>query len=391
MARISPTPKFRALDSNGDPLAGGKLYTYEAGTTTPKTTYTDNSEGTANANPVILDSDGYANVWLGAGSYKFVLDDANDVNIYTVDNIEGDAATSTSYAISTTTNIDSTYENGLLLCTSSPTLNLLEAAAAGDGFSFKVKNIGSGTVTIDPSASETIDGSATLTLSANQSALIVTDGSSWYSFYKISGDLTVTSLTASTVTASDFNAADLAGGEIRSQNDTLVATFGASNAAVFDPVGLKVNGSTVTIDNILDEDDMASDSATALATQQSIKQFTENRGFGAYTTPTSYSINTIYQWTGDNGILCIVYRATTGAQGVNIFKAKVGATSTPSDVVSASYLYGHASTYTTDGQIISVFMPLKTNDYFEVERTVIGATASLSVDSVKFFPINKAT
>jgi len=28
------------FDNNGTPLSGGKLYAYEAGTTTPKTTYT---------------------------------------------------------------------------------------------------------------------------------------------------------------------------------------------------------------------------------------------------------------------------------------------------------------------------------------------------------------
>lgn len=183
MARISPTPKFRAFDSNGDPLSGGKLYTYEAGTTTPKTTFTDANEGTPNANPIILDSDGYADLWLGAGSYKFVLDDANDVTIYTVDNIEGDAATVTTYTISTTTNIDATYANGVILASSSPTLNLLAASSAGDGFYIDVKNTGSGVVTIDPNASETIDGAATLTINAGYSARIYCNSTAWFALF----------------------------------------------------------------------------------------------------------------------------------------------------------------------------------------------------------------
>jgi len=88
MANLVPFPKFRAFDSNGDPLAGGKLYTYEAGTSTPLATYTDSSGGTANANPVVLNANGEANVWLPAGvSYKYVLKNSADVTQWTVDNI----------------------------------------------------------------------------------------------------------------------------------------------------------------------------------------------------------------------------------------------------------------------------------------------------------------
>ncbi len=52
------------LDDNGDPLAGGKLYSYEAGTSTPLATYTDVTGSVANSNPVILDSGGRASVWI---------------------------------------------------------------------------------------------------------------------------------------------------------------------------------------------------------------------------------------------------------------------------------------------------------------------------------------
>jgi microcystin-dependent protein len=87
MATLLPVPKARFFDASGAPLAGGKAYFYEAGTTTPKATYTDYSGTVPNANPVILDSQGYANIWLGTSLYKIVLTDANDVQIYTVDNI----------------------------------------------------------------------------------------------------------------------------------------------------------------------------------------------------------------------------------------------------------------------------------------------------------------
>lgn len=88
MATLTPQPKTQFFDINGDPLVGGKLYSYLAGTTTPTPTYTDAGQGTANANPIILDSRGEANVWLGTGvNYKLKLTTAADVDIWTVDNI----------------------------------------------------------------------------------------------------------------------------------------------------------------------------------------------------------------------------------------------------------------------------------------------------------------
>ena len=89
MAIISPVPFLQFIDANGNPLSGGKLYTYVAGTTTPLATYTTYAGTVSNANPVILDSAGRASVWLASGTYKFVLKDSNDVLSYTTDNIAG--------------------------------------------------------------------------------------------------------------------------------------------------------------------------------------------------------------------------------------------------------------------------------------------------------------
>lgn len=83
---------WQFFDNNGDPLSGGLLYTYDAGTTTPRATYTSSSGGTANANPIVLDSAGRTpqEVWLTNGVlYKFVLKTSADVLIGTYDNISG--------------------------------------------------------------------------------------------------------------------------------------------------------------------------------------------------------------------------------------------------------------------------------------------------------------
>jgi microcystin-dependent protein len=87
MAVVTPTAKAQFIDAAGVPLAGGFLYTYEAGTTTPQATYTDSTAATANSNPIVLDSRGEANIWLSSADYKFKLTDANGTEIWTVDNI----------------------------------------------------------------------------------------------------------------------------------------------------------------------------------------------------------------------------------------------------------------------------------------------------------------
>ena len=86
-AMLPPVPKVQFFTASGEPLVGGKLYTYAAGTTSPLATYTSATGNTAYANPVILDSRGEADVWLGPSLYKWVLYDANDVLIWSVDGI----------------------------------------------------------------------------------------------------------------------------------------------------------------------------------------------------------------------------------------------------------------------------------------------------------------
>jgi len=86
MASLSPTPKLQFFGTDGLPLVGGKLYTYAAGTTTPLATYVDHTGTTTNTNPVILDSNGQANVWLPeTTSFKYILKTAAETTLYTVD------------------------------------------------------------------------------------------------------------------------------------------------------------------------------------------------------------------------------------------------------------------------------------------------------------------
>jgi len=92
---VLSVPRFRAFTQAGLPMAGGKVYTYAAGTTTPKATYTDLAGSSSNANPVVLDSNGEATIRLdvSGGGYKIVLKDASDVTQWTLDDVDSNIAT----------------------------------------------------------------------------------------------------------------------------------------------------------------------------------------------------------------------------------------------------------------------------------------------------------
>lgn len=92
MASLMPVAKQQFFyPGTALPLVGGTLYTYAAGTSTPKTTWQDSAGTTPNTNPITLDSTGSALIYW-TGNYKIVLKDALGNTIYTVDNYNTDQA-----------------------------------------------------------------------------------------------------------------------------------------------------------------------------------------------------------------------------------------------------------------------------------------------------------
>ena len=95
---IAPYAKQRFFDAVGLPLAGGKLFTYAAGTTTKQNSYTDSTGATPNTNPIILDAAGYCNLWLDQSlAYKLTLSPSTDTDpptnpIWTVDQLNTSAS-----------------------------------------------------------------------------------------------------------------------------------------------------------------------------------------------------------------------------------------------------------------------------------------------------------
>lgn len=92
---LSPTVKQQFLDNNGRPLVNGKLFTYEAGSSTKLATY-DGPSGSANANPIALDFRGECSLWIPPNiAYKYVLAPASDTDpptnpIWSVDDVVSD-------------------------------------------------------------------------------------------------------------------------------------------------------------------------------------------------------------------------------------------------------------------------------------------------------------
>jgi len=146
------TPHFmQFLDDNGSPLSGGKLYTYAAGTTTLKATYTTEDASIENTNPIVLDSSGRTVLFI-SGSYKFALYGSDDVLIRTTDNITsftstGDAADSFFESFSGT-GAQTVFTVSEDLGTDEKLLMVFVDAGGGEGFN------------IQPPSAYTIDGTS---------------------------------------------------------------------------------------------------------------------------------------------------------------------------------------------------------------------------------------
>jgi hypothetical protein len=98
------SPVFQATNSSGQVLASAKLFFYDAGTTTPKSTFSDKELTSANTNPVIADGGGFwSDIFLEPGDYKVTLKTAADVEIWTRDYIKGGLPSAVNDALSKTT------------------------------------------------------------------------------------------------------------------------------------------------------------------------------------------------------------------------------------------------------------------------------------------------
>lgn len=158
------------------PMNGGTAYFYAAGTSTPKNVWTEKEKTNAYTS-YTLGADGSIQLY-GDGLYKIVVKDSAGNTEYTWDNVKIQANT---FSVSTQNGTyTATPDDDVLLCNGTFTVNLQTV----DDFEHPVviKNIGSGTITVDPNGAETIDGSTTLTITAQNKTLTLypdTTASTW--------------------------------------------------------------------------------------------------------------------------------------------------------------------------------------------------------------------
>lgn len=90
-ATLLPQGRQKYFDDNGNVLAGGKIYTFSAGTSTPQAAYQDADGTIPHTNPIILDAEGEA-VIFWSGNYKINVKTSADVQVsgWPVDNVRSD-------------------------------------------------------------------------------------------------------------------------------------------------------------------------------------------------------------------------------------------------------------------------------------------------------------
>jgi hypothetical protein len=307
MAEFLGGPKVQYFDANGDLLSGGKLYTYEPGTTTNKATYATTADaiaGTnANANPVILDSRGEADVVL-AGTTKLVLTDSSDVTIWTLDNVG-----------SSTDLLDSNGDEILVFSEATSPVNHVQIGNAATGAAPKIAAVGddtnvgleleskaAGNIVLDPGTtgdvvieggSLFIDSTEGIRDAGGDEYLLFTESSTPVNYFNMTSSNT--GIAPSLTTAgSDTNVGMIIDAKgvgtitigsadvpVILDTDTLTIKTASSTRADFTDSGMQLGGANARVTTVLDEDTMASDSATALATQQSIKAYADSKGASA--------------------------------------------------------------------------------------------------------------
>jgi microcystin-dependent protein len=111
------------FDARGKPLAAGKLYFFQSGTTTPQSAYQDSALTIAHPNPIELDAAGRVPAfYLADGAIKIRLADSGGVTIIANDNLlvigpssgSGGSATVDATTVLSTGNIKLHYGTGTL-------------------------------------------------------------------------------------------------------------------------------------------------------------------------------------------------------------------------------------------------------------------------------------
>ena len=260
----------------------------------------------------------------------------------------------------------------------------LTAAAVGTGASI------SGTPAVNQIAtftnSTTITGSAELTYDGSELLVSNATGTNIEIQAATSGDVFV---------HFDNNTVDWSIGVDDTDSDKFVisnaGTLGTGNAItittaeVVDIVtGLKIGSSTVTANDILDEDTMITNSATALATQQSIKAYVDSQvaaaGGGNVLSSGTPANTQLAIWTGSSAI--------QGSSNLTYGSGTLTLSGSSGDITA---LVSNTSTTATDDSIVKLVTASSGGDpqiYFNISATTDWSVGIDNSDSDKFVIAN---
>ena len=180
---------FQFLTTTGLPLSGGQLYTYQAGSSTPLTTYSDNGGTVPNANPIVLGVDGrpQTEIWLTQGfNYKFILTDSSNNLIQTYDNLYGILQTAPVVSNTVPSGLIAIWSgsvgsipSGWVLCNGlNGTPDLRNSFVLGAGNTYAVGTTGGSTDAIVPSHTHSATSSSS---ASSSSSATVTDPGHFHS------------------------------------------------------------------------------------------------------------------------------------------------------------------------------------------------------------------
>lgn len=231
--------------------------------------------------------------------------------------------------------------NKSLICTGSWTQTLTAAATLGDGFVFHIRNAGTGTITIDPNSSETIDGATTIAVGPGESFAVVCNGSAFYTIGRDPGIST------------GAMAISAAGEVTRPLNPAFHAELSAAqNNVTGDGTGYKIPFNTENYDVNADYDNATNYTFTAPVT-------------GKYTFSTYVQVNNY------------------GAGHTSIIVTLV--TSNRSYVLTRQACADNASGFSDLGVSGSVTVDMDAADTAYVQVAIYGSTKTVSVQAASYF------
>ena len=192
-------------DLEGNPLAGGFLQFYAAGTTTPQDVFADVNGDATLSNPVVLDSSGLATIFLSPTLYDVVVYDSLMVQLYTVEGVgnpgaivfaslgtiqtEGSKNVADNYIVLSTDNLVTTPTGATAQTIFLPAASDRSATNLGNGLPLIIMNMLSNTCTVQADGADTItsgtaSGSSVVLASGAWGEFFSDGASAWYALVK---------------------------------------------------------------------------------------------------------------------------------------------------------------------------------------------------------------